>query len=45
VVDSLEILVDRVRLGLGGLIDGELYPGLRYFNRYRINNHGMTLLT
>ena len=45
VIDGLKILIDRMRRRLGGLIDDELYSGLRHFNRYGINDHGMTLLT
>ena len=44
VIDGLKILVDRRRWRLGVLIDDELYSGLRHFNRYGINDHGMTLL-
>jgi hypothetical protein len=44
VIDGLKILVDRIRRRLGVLIDDELYSGLRHFNRYGINDHGMTLL-
>jgi len=44
-IDGLKILIDRMRWRLGGLIDDELYSGLRHFNRYGVNDHGMTLLT
>ena len=44
VLDCLKILVDRHRWRLGVLIDDELYSGLRHFNRYGINDHGITLL-
>ena len=41
VIDGLKILVDRIRRRLGVLIDDELYSGLRHFNRYWINDHGI----
>ena len=41
-VNGFQIFIDGLRRRLGGLVDNELDSGLRYFNWYGINNHGMT---
>ena len=44
-VDGLQIFIDGIWRSLGGLIDKELDSGLRHFDGYGINDHGITLLT